>query len=131
MEEIKARVRALLVDDETDFRQLMAFWLKSKGYEVIEASNGQEAVVLARKDAPDVIFMDLNMPVMDGTEALKKIREFNKDVPVIIISAYVEDRKAKEAMSSGISGVFYKGKDFQEGLALLEAALRTHRQLKK
>jgi CheY-like chemotaxis protein len=130
MADIK-KVRALLVDDETDFRQLMAFWMKSKGYDVVEASNGEDAVALARKENPDIIFMDLNMPVLDGTEALKKIREFNKDVPVIIISAYVEDRKAKEAMSLGIAGVFYKGKDFQEGLALLEAALHTHRQLKK
>jgi len=131
MEETTNKVKALLVDDETDFRQLMAFWMKSKGYDVIEASNGEEAVALAGRENPDIIFMDLNMPVMDGTEALKKIREFNKDVPVIIISAYVEDRRAKEAMSAGISGVFYKGKDFQEGLALLEAALHTHRKLKK
>ena len=131
MEDTQRKVKALLVDDETDFRQLMAFWMKSKGYEVVEASNGEDAVTLARSESPDIIFLDLNMPVMDGTEALTKIREFNKAVPVIIISAYVEDRKAKEAMSAGISGVFYKGKDFQEGLALLEAALHTHRQLKK
>jgi hypothetical protein len=52
-------------------------------------------------------------------------------VPVIIISAYVDDRKAKEAMELGISGVFYKGKEFQEGLSLLETTLRTHKQLKK
>ena len=131
MEDVNANVKALLVDDETDFRQLMAFWMKSKGYAVVEAANGEEAVTLARKERPDIIFMDLNMPVMDGTEALKKIREFDADVPVIIISAYVEDRKAKEAMKAGISGVFFKGKDFQEGLALLEAALHTHRKLKK
>jgi CheY-like chemotaxis protein len=129
MTEIKTK--ALLVDDESDFRELMSFWMKSKGYEVIEASNGQEAVNLTRSENPDIIFMDLNMPVMDGTDALKKIREFNKTVPVIIISAYVEDRRAKEAMKAGISGVFYKGGDFQDGLALLEAALNTHRQLKK
>ncbi|MCU0651140.1 MAG: response regulator, partial [Candidatus Omnitrophica bacterium] len=120
------KIKALIVDDEMDFRQLMSFWMKSKGYDVVEASNGKEAVELAGKERPDIIFMDINMPVMDGTEALKKIRETNKNVPVIIISAYVEDKRAKEAMSLGISGVFYKGKDFQEGLALLEAALHTH-----
>jgi len=124
------KIKALLVDDETDFRQLMSFWMQSKGYAVVEASNGEEAVRLARDENPDIIFLDLNMPVMDGTEALIKIRQFNKDVPVILISAYVEDKRAKEAMKEGISGVFYKGKDFQEGLALLEAALHTHRKLK-
>ncbi len=131
MAELEKKTKALLVDDETDFRQLMSFWMQSKGYAVVEASNGEDAVRLVKEEKPDIIFLDLNMPVMDGTEALMKIREFNKDVPVIVISAYVEDKRAKEAMKAGISGVFYKGKDFQEGLALLEAALHTHRQLKK
>ncbi|HOW42449.1 MAG TPA: response regulator [Candidatus Omnitrophota bacterium] len=129
MEEKKNKI--LLVDDEKDFRDLMTFWLQSRGYLVVTASNGARAVEMAQAENPDIIFMDLNMPVMDGTDALKKIREFNKDVPVIIISAFVDDRRAKEAMRTGISGVFYKGKDFQEGLALLEAALKTHKQLKK
>lgn len=124
-------VKVLLVDDEEDFRKLLAFWLKSKGYSVITASNGEEALKLVSQESPSLIFMDLNMPVMNGTDTLKKLRESNKDVPVIIISSYVDDRKAKEAMDLGISGVFYKGKDFQEGLSLLEAALRTHKQLKK
>lgn len=125
------KVRILVVDDENDFRDLMSFWLKSKGYEVLAASDGRSGVELARNEKPDLIFMDLNMPVMDGTDALRAIREFDKDVPVIIISAFVDDRRAKEAMRQGISGVFYKGKDFQEGLSLLEAALHTHKQLKK
>ncbi len=124
-------IKVLLVDDEDDFRKLLAFWLESKGYLVITACNGEEALIKAKAENPEIIFMDLNMPVMDGADALKKLREFNKEVPVIIISAYVDDRKAKEAMQLGISGVFYKGKDFQEGLSLLEAALRTHKQLKK
>ena len=124
-------IKVLLVDDEEDFRKLLAFWLESKGYLVITASNGQEALDKVKAEDPAIIFMDLNMPVMDGADAIKNLREFNKEVPVIIISAYVDDRKAKEAMRLGVSGVFYKGKDFQEGLSLLETALRTHRQLKK
>ena len=71
------------------------------------------------------------MPVMGGIEALKKIREFNKEVPVIVISAYVHDPQTQEALSYGVSGVFYKGKNFEEALFLLEAALRTHKKLKK
>lgn len=125
------QIKVLLVDDELDFRKLMTFWLESKGYSVIGAANGEDAVKAARDAAPDIIFMDLNMPVMDGAQALRKIREFNKDIPVIIISAYVDDKRAKSAVESGISGVFYKGKDFQEGLSLLESALRTHKQLKR
>lgn len=123
--------QVLVVDDEADFRKLMKFWLESKGYSVGVASGGQEAVKMAEENAPDIIFMDLRMPVMDGLEAIIKIREFNKTVPIIIISAYVNDQKAKLAMPYGISGIFNKSKDFKEGLTLLESALRTHKNLKE
>lgn len=123
-------IKILLVDDEEDFRQLMAFWLESKGYAILTASNGQEAVKVVKNDAPDIIFLDLHMPVMDGVTALKEIRTFNKDVPVIVISAHTGDPKAREAMASGISGVFPKSNNFEEGLTLLESVLRTHKKLK-
>lgn len=125
------QTKCLLVDDESDFRELMSFWLKAKGFFVVEAPEGKTAVELARTENPDIIFMDLNMPIMDGNEAIRRIREFNKEVPIIVISAYVDDKRAKDTLSYGISGIFYKGKDFQEGLSLLEAALRTHKSLKK
>jgi two-component system response regulator (stage 0 sporulation protein F) len=124
-------IHVLVVDDEADFRQLITFWLESKGYSVLVAGDGEVAIQQVKENKPDVIFMDLRMPVMDGIEAIKKIREFDKDIPIIIISAYVDDPKVKEAMAYGTSGVFYKGKDFEEGLSLLEVALRTHRRLKR
>jgi two-component system response regulator VicR len=128
---MSGQIKILLVDDETDFTQPMAFWLKSKGYAVTAVSSGEDAIKKVEEDTPDVIFLDLNMPVMDGVEVLKKIRGFNKDVPVIIVSAYVEDLRIKEAVNYEISGVFYKGKDFTESHSLIEAALRTHKKLKK
>jgi CheY-like chemotaxis protein len=123
--------KVLLVDDEADFRRLMTFWLTSKGYSVVTASNGKEAVEMIRENPPDICFLDIRMPIMNGIEALKKLREFNKDLPVIIISAYVDDPGTDDALSCGISGVFYKGKNFEEVLPLLESALRTHKKLKK
>jgi CheY-like chemotaxis protein len=129
MEEKKITV--LVCDDEADFRQLMTFWLEHKGYAMVTASNGEEAIKVLQEKKPDVIFMDLRMPTMDGIDAIKNIRRIDKEIPIIIISAYVDDPKAKKAMSYNISGVFYKGADFQEGLSLLESALRTHKKLKK
>lgn len=125
------KIKVLVVDDEADFRQLMTFWLKSKGYLTITASDGETAIRLIKENTPDIVFLDLKMPAMDGVETLKRIRGFNKDLPVIIISAHVDDPKAKDAMSYEISGIFYKGKDFEEGLSLLESALRIHKGLKK
>jgi two-component system nitrogen regulation response regulator NtrX len=121
----------LLVDDEVDFTQPMSFWLKSKGYTVMVANSGQEAIKIVQEQNPDIIFMDLNMPVMDGVATIQKIREFNKQTAIIIISAYVEDKRVADASPYGVSGVFFKGGDFQEGLTLLESALRRHKLLKK
>ena len=123
-------IKVLLVDDEEDFRQLMTFWLESKGYSVIPAPDGKSAIQIVKENSPDIMFLDLHMPVMDGVGALKKIREFNNDIPVIVISAHISDPRAQEAMSYGISGVFPKSQHFEEGLTLLESVLRTHKKLK-
>jgi CheY-like chemotaxis protein len=123
-------IKILLVDDEADFIQAMSYWFKSKGYSVLSAGNGQEALKLIKESPPDIVFLDINMPVMDGYQTLKCIREFNQDLPVIIISAYVDDQRARDTVRYGVSGIFYKGKDFAEGLSLLESALRAHKRLK-
>ncbi|MBN3039804.1 MAG: response regulator [Candidatus Omnitrophica bacterium] len=124
-------IKVLLIDDDPDFTQPMAFWLKSKGYLVTEVHSGEEGIAKVKESVPDIIFLDLNMPVMDGIETLKRIRKINGNVPVIVISAYVEKANTRDVEDYKISGVFYKGEDFQKGLSLLEAALRTHRKLKK
>jgi len=124
-------INVMIVDDEPDFRELMTFWLQAKGYSVIPAEGGEVAVQLAKDKKADIIFMDLRMPRVDGVEAIKRIRGFDKDIPIIIISAHLDNEKAKQASDYGISGIFYKGEDFKQGLSLLEAALRTHKGLKK
>lgn len=123
--------KVLLVDDEVDFIQPLAFWLQFKGYEVVVAFDGKNALQKLKEEKPDIIFMDLNMPGMSGVEAVGMIRGLDPEVPVIIISAYIDEERIKEVLSCGISGVFYKGADFQEGLTLLETTLRTHKKLKK
>ena len=123
-------ISVLLVDDEADYTQPMAFWLKSKGYDVFSVTNGKDALNFIKETPPDIVFLDINMPVMDGPTTLKEIRGFNSDIPVIIISAYVDDPRAKGITAYGISGVFYKGSDFNEGLTLIEAVSRTHKNLK-
>ena len=124
-------IRVLVVDDEADFRNLMTFWLESKGYKVITAGDGKSAIELVRAKQADIVFMDLRMPIMDGVDAMKNIRTFDAVTPVIIISSYIADPKIQEASSHGMSGVFYKGEDFDKNLPLLETVLRTHKNLKK
>ncbi|MCX5701896.1 MAG: response regulator [Candidatus Omnitrophica bacterium] len=124
-------IKIMLADDEEDFRKPLSFWLESKGYSVDCAENGEIAIKMIQENTPNIVLLDLNMPVLDGLGTLKRIREFNKDLPVIIISAYVDDPRVREANAYGISGVFYKGKDFKDWLSLLETALRMHKKLKK
>ncbi len=131
MAEAALAKKVLVVDDEEDFLFTMEYWLKSKGYEVKTANDGFQAIDIAKEFDPNIIILDINMPGIDGVETLRRIREFNKEVPVLIITAFVGEERVAEASSYQISGLFYKDKDFKEGLLLLESVLRTHRKLKE
>ena len=118
----------LLVDDEQDFLDPIAFWLESKGYLVKTAANGQEAIASVKNNLPDLIFLDVNMPVMDGITALKSIRELNADVPVIMITGAPE--KVPRLDDLRISGYFPKKGTLEELEQLLEPILRIHKKMK-
>ena len=120
------QISILLVDDEEDFPQTFSYWLKRQGYAVSVAHNGLEALEKIKKDSPDIVFLDLVMPNMDGYEVLKLIREFNQELPVIVMSAYVEDSRLQKKIDFyGASGIFYKGDEFQEASTLIKSALKT------
>lgn len=82
--------RILIVDDFSDTRRLAKIVLEKSGYEVIEAADGYEAVKRAVKDRPDVILMDIAMPVMDGIQATQAIRKHYdpSEVPIVAVTAY-------------------------------------------
>ncbi len=82
----------LVVDDEESIRFLYREELEDEGYRVITASDGEEALRKVRKDRPDLITLDIRMPGMDGIEVLQRIREMDKDIPVIMSTAYGEYR---------------------------------------
>lgn len=126
-------IRVMVVDDAKDFLYTIGYWLKSKGYNVVTAANGLEAIELLKKnpDAADIIFLDMHMPVMDGLETLKNIRKINKDMPVVIITAYAADERLAEVEKYGIAGFFSKDKPFSESAALIESVLRAHKKLRK
>ncbi len=106
--------RVLVVDDKTDNRRLLVEMLESTGFTVIEAVNGRDAVTKLEESNPDIILMDLNMPVMNGYEAIEKIRMFErwKLVPIIAVtaSAFEEDR----IKVIGIGASDYLRKPFRE-----------------
>ena len=80
----------MLVDDYADTRGVMRHVIEMCGCRVVEAANGQEAIELAQSEPPDLILMDLNMPVLDGFNATLRIREYERtrDVPVVAVTAH-------------------------------------------
>jgi CheY-like chemotaxis protein len=93
----------LVVDDFDDTRLMMRLWLQKRGYQVVEASDGLEALEVARRESPDLIIMDIEMPAMDGLAATRQLRmeEKLRDVPVVAVSAYGEEHWRDRAIEAG------------------------------
>src|SRR5947209_18799405 len=91
---VAGRGTILVVDDFDDTRLLLRTWLERKGFRVIEAEDGLQAVAVAQKEMPDLIIMDLEMPHLDGLAATRRIRNLKEleTVPVVAVSAYGADQ---------------------------------------
>lgn len=103
-------LKVLLVEDVEDTRHFMRLELEEQGFIVFEAENGQVAVDTAAREKPDVILMDLTLPLMDGFTATKLIRQNNelKNVPIIAITAHKEDDFRADAKASGFDAYVTK-----------------------
>jgi len=93
----------LVVDDFDDTRLLLRTWLKRKGFRVIEAENGKQAVAAAQAHSPDFIIMDVEMPELDGLAATRQIRAMKQfeRVPIVAVSAYGADQYRAQALEAG------------------------------
>jgi CheY-like chemotaxis protein len=102
----------LIVEDYADVRSYMKFLVEDCGYQVVEAENGQKAVDSVKQHAPDLIFMDIAMPVMDGLVATKEIRQLKgmADLPIIAVTAYGQSY-FKQAMDVGCNELIKKPLD--------------------
>ena len=113
----------LVVDDEALLVKGIRFNLKSDGYDVITGSNGQEAVDLAKSENPDLIVLDVMMPVMDGLTACSHIREFS-DVPIILLTAKTDDMDKLMGFDRGADDYLTKPFNILELKARVRALLR-------
>jgi two-component system cell cycle response regulator DivK len=94
--------RILVVEDQEDNRQILRDLLSSANYEMTEAENGQEALDAVAKERPDLILMDIQLPIMDGYEATRRIKgnPATKDIPIIVVTSYAlsgDEGKARDA----------------------------------
>jgi len=113
----------LIVDDEPRYLRLMEANLTTDGYQVIKATNGQEAVNLVVERHPDLILLDVMMPVLDGFGALERIREFS-NVPVIIVTARGSENDRVRGLDLGADDYIVKPFSATELLARVRAVMR-------
>lgn len=118
--------RILVVDDEQKIRSLVASYLTSDGFDVVEASNGEEAIAAVSRRKPDLVIMDIRMPGMDGLEALTKIRAIS-DVWVILLTARAEETDRIIGLSVGADDYVTKPFSPRELVARVKAVLRRNR----
>jgi two-component system cell cycle response regulator DivK len=102
--------RILVVEDNPKNLKLVRDVLRFSGYEVIEATSGEDGVRLAASEEPDLILMDLQLPGIDGAEALRRIRagERTREVPVVAVTAFAMDDDRERAFASGFTGYVEK-----------------------
>jgi DNA-binding response OmpR family regulator len=96
-----AMPRVLVVDDEPDAVELLREFLAAKGYEVTTASDGEEALLKVKQDRPHLILLDVRMPRMNGMEVLKRVREIDREVGVIMVTAVNEEETGRQALRMG------------------------------
>ncbi|MFJ8354182.1 response regulator [Bacillus paramycoides] len=107
------KIKLLLVEDHHIVRRGLVFFLKSREeFEIIgEAENGEEALTFVQKEKPDLVLMDLSMPKMDGIEATKRIKQYDKTIKILMLSSFSEQDYVLPALEAGADG--YQLKEVQ------------------
>lgn len=129
-------IRILLVDDQTIIRQGLRSLLESQSdFQIVgEADNGKSAIALVAQlydtsEQPDLILMDVRMPVMDGVAAIKKLAEQFSSIPVLVLSTFDDDEYITQAMQFGAKGYLLKDTDVEEIAAAIRATIKGYTQL--
>ncbi len=100
--------RILVIDDEADIREIVRFYLIEEGYNVLEASNGQEGILKAQQEKPDAILLDIMMPGINGFEVAKHLKDDpnTRNIPIIILSVLAQDSQFRHGILDYISKPF-------------------------
>lgn len=116
-----APIRAVIVDDTDDIRDLLRIVLRRAGYDVVaEAADGRAGIEVVREHRPDLVLLDLAMPVLDGLEALPTLRDLVPDATILVLSGFGAEQMAERALAAGADGYVEKG----QSLAALLGVIR-------
>ena len=104
--------KVLVVDDEPQAVELLDEFLTAKGYTVVGASGGEEALRKLKEEKPHLMLLDIRMPVMDGLEVLRRAREIDREVGIVMVTAVNEESTGREALKMGAYDYITKPLDF-------------------
>jgi len=121
---MSAIVRILVIDDEPAIRRFLRTSLGAEGYDVLEAEDGETGLAMLRRNAVDLLVLDLGLPGMDGLEVLGKLRESGSSLPVIMLSSRTDETGKVKALDIGADDYVTKPFGTDELLARIRAALR-------
>src|SRR5690242_17173848 len=116
--------RILIAEDDDDTRQTVRDLLRSNGYDVLEATDGGEALDLVKSAKPDALVLDIIMPRMEGWEVVEKIRGQNSNLPILVLSALQSEEDLVRALDAGADDYVEKPYRTSELLARLRAIVR-------
>ena len=108
--EVTMTKRIMTVDDSASMRQMVGFTLKQSGYDIVEATNGVEALKKLEKETIDMLITDINMPELDGIGLVRKVRDnpLYKFIPIIILTTEFQAEKKQEGKAAGATGWIVK-----------------------
>jgi len=118
------RPRVMVADDHRRFREALVALLELDGFEVVgQAVDGADAVALAKQVRPDVVVMDLSMPVLNGLDATRLVRDALSSTQVVVLTAYTGDELERAALAAGATAYVVKDANLEELRAALAAAV--------
>jgi CheY-like chemotaxis protein len=112
--------RILVAEDHEDNRVALKLMLQLSGYQVLEAADGNEAIEIAGRNKPDLILMDISLPLIDGLKATRELRDQAQKMPIIIVSAYDNEEARENALRAGGTDYVSKPIHFDDLKTLIE-----------
>ena len=111
--------RILVADNDSSSRETVAQFFSTRGFDVLRAQNGLEALLHVKHERPEAVILDIQMPRLGGLEALKRIRAFDRSIKVVIVSGSLDAETRQQALTGGAAGVFEKPVALGDLLSLL------------